>query len=147
MQVSPTTAQDTKDQFMQLLVTQLQNQDPLDPIKQYDFLSQLAQFSTLEGIEKLNDQVEQQAGLQAELLQLQQLSQAAQLVGSRITYQTTETADPIEGVVESVSTRNGRLQLNVGDDAVGLDQVVQILGPSDDDRWPAAAVMKLASLL
>lgn len=147
MQVSPTTAQDTKDQFMQLLVTQLQNQDPLDPIKQYDFLSQLAQFSTLEGIEKLNDQVEQQAGLQAELLQLQQLSQAAQLVGSRITYQTTETGGPIEGVVESVSTRNGRLQLNVGDDAVGLDQVVQILGPSDDDRWPAAAVMKLAGLL
>ena len=65
-----------RDQFMQLLTTQLRNQDPLEPVKQQDFLGQLAQFSQLQGIEKLNTNF-------AESLKFQQLSQGSSLVGSR----------------------------------------------------------------
>ena len=36
------------DQFLRLLITQLQNQDPLSPLSNEDFLSQLAQFQSLE---------------------------------------------------------------------------------------------------
>ena len=42
----------TSDTFLKLLITQLQNQDPLAPVGQHEFLQQLAQFSTVEGIEK-----------------------------------------------------------------------------------------------
>jgi flagellar basal-body rod modification protein FlgD len=147
MQVGTVSAKESHDQFMQLLVTQLQNQDPLDPIKQYDFISQLAQFSTLEGIEKLSDQVEQQAGLQAELLQLQQLSQAAELVGRNVTYQSASTGDPTQGIVESVSLTNGRLQLNIGEDTIGVDQLIDIHSPGETDKWSTTALMKLANLL
>ena len=147
MQVGAVTAKDSQDQFMQLLVTQLQNQDPLDPIKQYDFISQLAQFSTLEGIEKLADQVEQQSGLQSELLQLQQLSQAAELVGRQVTYQSNSTGETTQGIVDSVSITNGRLQLNIGDDAVGLDQIVEVHGPGQESQLSETALMGLANLL
>ena len=44
-----------KDAFLQLLVTQLKNQDPLQPMENGEFLAQLAQFSTVGGIEKVND--------------------------------------------------------------------------------------------
>ena len=49
-------AEPTKqDQFMQLLIAQLKNQDPLQPQENGEFLSQLAQFDTATGIKDLQD--------------------------------------------------------------------------------------------
>lgn len=48
------SAQQDKVQFLKLLTTQLQNQDPLNPMENAEITSQLAQLSTVEGIEKLN---------------------------------------------------------------------------------------------
>ncbi len=48
------TAADTKDQFLQMLVAQMKNQDPLNPLDNAAVTSQMAQISTVEGIEKLN---------------------------------------------------------------------------------------------
>ena len=42
-----------KDSFLKLLVTQLRNQDPLNPIEDKEFIAQMAQFSTLEEIQNL----------------------------------------------------------------------------------------------
>ncbi len=44
-----------KDQFLQLLVSQLKNQNPLDPIKDTEFVTQLATFSSLEQLAGMND--------------------------------------------------------------------------------------------
>lgn len=43
-----------KDAFLRLLTTQLQNQDPMDPVKNEDFVAQLAQFSSLEQLQNIN---------------------------------------------------------------------------------------------
>jgi flagellar hook assembly protein FlgD len=51
-----------KDAFLQLLVTQLKNQNPLDPQDNGAFVAQLAQFSSLEGITTLNDTSARLAG-------------------------------------------------------------------------------------
>jgi flagellar basal-body rod modification protein FlgD len=52
-----TAAQETEDRFLKLLVTQMQNQDPLNPLDNAQVTSQMAQLSTVTGIDKLNDTV------------------------------------------------------------------------------------------
>lgn len=54
-----------RDAFLRLLVLQLQNQDPLDPVKNQDFVSQLAQFSSLEQLTAINETLRNDQGVQA----------------------------------------------------------------------------------
>jgi flagellar basal-body rod modification protein FlgD len=70
-------AQDAADRFLKLLVAQLQNQDPLNPMDNAQVTTQLAQISTVSGINQLNDTV---AALGASMGVTQYL-QAASLVG------------------------------------------------------------------
>ncbi len=51
----PTTAADAQDRFLKLLVTQMKNQDPLNPLDNAQITSQLAQLSTVTGIDKMNE--------------------------------------------------------------------------------------------
>jgi flagellar basal-body rod modification protein FlgD len=71
------------DRFLKLLVTQLQNQDPLNPMDNAQITSQMAQINTVNGIEKLNTSVQ---GLGNQFVQLQALTGAA-LVGNQVTLQ------------------------------------------------------------
>ena len=57
--VAGTTAQATEQQFLQLLVAQLKNQDPLNPMDGTQFVTQLAQFSQLEQMIGVNQGVQQ----------------------------------------------------------------------------------------
>lgn len=54
-QATSNAAKSIQDQFLTLLVTQLKNQDPLDPMQNAELTSQLAQISTVEGITNLNN--------------------------------------------------------------------------------------------
>ena len=59
---STTTASSSaseKDQFLRLLITQIQNQNPLDPLDNAEFTSQLSQFAMLEELEQMNASLEQ----------------------------------------------------------------------------------------
>jgi len=55
-----------KDQFLKLLVAQLQNQDPMNPMDNQQFIAQLATFSSLEQLISINKGVSSLAGLTAE---------------------------------------------------------------------------------
>ena len=70
----------TADRFLKLLVTQMQNQDPLNPMDNAQVTSQMAQINTVSGIEKLNLAIE---GLSARFMQMQAL-QGAALVGHNV---------------------------------------------------------------
>ena len=52
--VGAATAKEASDRFLKLLVTQLKNQDPLNPMDNAQMTSQMAQISTVSGIEKLD---------------------------------------------------------------------------------------------
>ncbi len=69
--------QASADRFLKLLITQMQNQDPLNPMDNAQVTSQMAQINTVSGIEKLNLSVQ---GLSDQFLQMQAL-QGAALVG------------------------------------------------------------------
>ena len=77
---SATTAKEASDRFLKLLVTQLKNQDPLNPVDNAQMTSQMAQISTVSGIEKLNTTVE---GLNSQFVQMQAM-QGAALVGKEV---------------------------------------------------------------
>ena len=67
----------TEDRFLKLLVTQMKNQDPLNPMDNAEVTSQMAQLSTVTGIDKLNSTVE---ALSASMLASQSLS-AVSMIG------------------------------------------------------------------
>jgi flagellar basal-body rod modification protein FlgD len=69
------------DRFLKLLVTQMQNQDPLNPMDNAQITSQMAQINTVNGVEKLNTTVQ---GLNTQFSQLQALT-GASLVGRQVT--------------------------------------------------------------
>ena len=71
----------SEDRFLKLLVAQMQNQDPLNPMDNAQVTSQMAQINTVSGIEKLNTTV---PGLNSQFVQLQAL-QGATLVGRDVT--------------------------------------------------------------
>ena len=54
----------SQDDFLKLLTAQLKNQDPLNPVSNSDFTAQLAQFSTLSGVQQLNTSTQQMLALQ-----------------------------------------------------------------------------------
>jgi flagellar basal-body rod modification protein FlgD len=105
-----------QQQFLQLLTAQLQNQDPLNPVSSQDFATQLAQLSTVSGIQQLNSNIQQ-------LLQLQQLSQGAALMGKTVTYFASGANSPGKGVVQGVSLLNGQLQVQVSGQQVPVSLI------------------------
>jgi flagellar basal-body rod modification protein FlgD len=77
----PTKQQITRDDFLKLLISQLQNQDPLKPLDNQEFASQLATFNSLEQLIGVNEKLE---ALQNKLFQSNQFSATA-LIGKQIT--------------------------------------------------------------
>jgi flagellar basal-body rod modification protein FlgD len=78
--LTSTSASGTQEQFLKLLTTQLQNQDPLSPMDNAELTSQIAQINTVSGIATLNTSVQ---GLSSQFLQMQTL-QGAGLVGKSV---------------------------------------------------------------
>jgi len=76
------------DRFLKLLVTQMQNQDPLNPMDNAQITSQMAQINTVNGVENLNTTVQ---ALNTQFVQMQAL-QGASLVGHEVTLQGNRLA-------------------------------------------------------
>jgi flagellar basal-body rod modification protein FlgD len=76
-----TSAAGLQDSFMTLLVTQLQNQDPLNPMDSGQMTSQLAQISTVDGINKLNSTLQ---ALSSSMSTGQSMSSATSLIGHSV---------------------------------------------------------------
>ena len=79
-----------KNDFLQLLVTQLRNQDPVNPMESAEFASQLAQFNSVEQLINVNDSIEalaqQQAGNSTGLIN----TMASTLSGKSVKVQTSQ---------------------------------------------------------
>jgi flagellar basal-body rod modification protein FlgD len=74
-----------KDEFLKLLISQLQNQDPLEPMKDQEYVAQLAQFSSLEQLQSMNSILTQNAQYNMLLSQTINNTMATSLIGKEIT--------------------------------------------------------------
>lgn len=100
-----------KDAFLQLLVTQMQYQDPLEPTDNTEYMSQLAQFSQLESLNNLSTSYS--------------ISQALSLVGQCVILNTTNSSGgttQVAGLVQYVTVSNNQALLCVNDIYYTMDE-------------------------
>jgi flagellar basal-body rod modification protein FlgD len=120
---SVAAASDIQMDYMNLLVAQLQNQNPLDPLDNKDMSSQLAQFSQLQQLEKMNSSF-------ADVLDFAKRSYAASLIGKEVSFKAeTSTGESglSNGSVDQVyNDVDGEVYLVVGSNAVSLEDVLVI---------------------
>lgn len=92
----------TQDRFLTLLVTQLRNQDPLNPMDNAQVTSQIAQLSTVNGIKQLNNTLLALSGQ----MDISQSMQAANLIGKNILVSGTKVSlgsDPSNPMVKQAT--------------------------------------------
>lgn len=144
-----------KKEFLKLLITQLKNQDPMDPLKDKDFIAQLAQFSSLEQLQNMNDGLEKQ--MSSDLLMAQSISNAmvTTLIGKQVTIATDQVELQKEGGIKveyqadqaaknavfTVYDSNGRVVLSrdLGPVAAGQGSYSWDGKDGDGNRLPAGA--------
>ncbi|ETT53668.1 flagellar hook capping FlgD N-terminal domain-containing protein [Paenibacillus sp. FSL P4-0338] len=123
-----------KDQFLKILITQLQNQDPMQPMEDKEFIAQMAQFSS----------VEQLMNISTQLTALNQsLGSVSGLIGKDITWTDAETKLPKSGNVESIVVSSGVQYAVVGKERIALTDITQIQNagttPPAGSETPAAS--------
>jgi|SRR5690625_619257 len=121
-----------KDEFMKILMTQLQNQDPLNPMDDREFISQMATFSTLEQTMNMANSIDK-------LVQSQLMSpviQYSQMVGKEVSYEAfdDETGEDLgteTSIVAAVSQKDGWaiLELDNGE-KIYADAILQVKDPN-----------------
>ncbi|MDU4959904.1 MAG: flagellar hook capping FlgD N-terminal domain-containing protein [Sporomusaceae bacterium] len=99
-----------KDAFLKLLMVQLSNQDPLNPMSDTDFIAQMAQFSALEQMTNLNTSMS--------------AVRASSMIGKFVTW--GENGDEVGGIVTATLTVNGEPTLLVGNRSVKLSEVLSV---------------------
>ena len=106
-----------KEAFLQLLVTQMKYQDPLEPTDNTEYVSQLATFSELEQM--------------TNLVASNDLTRASQLVGQYVTVKQKNEVTGEEtitgGKVDYVSVENGKGYLNIGDSKYSIDDLDSVV--------------------
>lgn len=103
-----------QDAFLQLMITQMKNQDPLSPEKNSEFVAQLAQFSSVQGLEKLNSSFNSfSSGFQSN-----QALQASSLVGRSVSIEGSNSILAADGIISgtiTVPASTADLKINVYD--------------------------------
>jgi flagellar basal-body rod modification protein FlgD len=110
-----TSAQDQSDRFLKLLVAQLSNQDPMNPMDNSQMTSQIAQINTVSGIQQLNDTVK---------------SMAAQYTSMQVMQGTAMIGHQVVATGSTMSINAGVGTAAVSLDADASDVKLQVMTPS-----------------
>ncbi|NMB44863.1 MAG: flagellar hook capping protein [Firmicutes bacterium] len=112
-----------KHDFLRLLTTQLKHQDPMNPIKDQDFIAQLAQFTALEQTQNLAQAMEKFVESQEKM---GLISQATSLLGKEVVVVNSDTEQAAAGLVSAIQFTDGVPQLVVDGQAYFLWEVQTI---------------------
>ncbi len=115
-----------KEAFLQLLVAQMQNQDPLEPSSNTEYIAQLATFTQVEELQNVSASISQ--------------SQAGSLVGKLVIMVTKDTSGEtkyIDGVVERVVNKDGKTYLGIKDSLYDIDDLYSVVDEKYYDKFNA----------
>jgi flagellar basal-body rod modification protein FlgD len=130
-----------KDDFLKLLVAQMQNQDPLNPMDNKDSIAQLASFSSLEQMTNIATAMNTLSQSMTNFSQQSSLTQGAGMIGKWVSGVDTDGETTIEGTVESVKWLDGdpKLQIRKTDGTL-VDLEMGLLTSVQDQQPTSAAV-------
>ncbi len=103
-------AQLGKNDFLELMVAQLQAQNPLEPTSDTEYVAELAQFSQLEQTSNLAQTTASSAGEQ-------RIAQAVALIGHKVSFLSPATGATVEGEVQNAEISTSGATLTVGGEA------------------------------
>ena len=148
-----------KDAFLQLLITQLQHQDPTNPMDDREFISQMAQFSSLEQMQNMTKAME---SLLASQQQTQMMSYTTfigkEVKWHEITEEKDEKGNPVvnegTGVIESLKFVDGNVVFKLADGKeIAPGNISGILGGASDsssngnNNVPESPLVKASQLI
>ncbi len=107
-----------KDTFLKLLVAQLQNQDPLEPMDNKDFIGQLSQLNSAEQLTTLNDNF-------SDFLQSQAIAQASGMIGKTVQINVLG-GTTVSGTVSRVVIKDAIPEVEVNGVLYPLEDVAEI---------------------
>lgn len=118
-----------KDDFLRILIAQLQNQDPTNPMDDREFIAQMAQFSSLEQMTNMNRQMERFVASQMD----SKMFQFSHMIGKEVRYVsgTDLNERPVfsTAVVESISQKGDKVAIKLSNGLwVSEDEIVEIRG-------------------
>lgn len=122
-----------KDDFLKILITQLQNQDPMQPMEDKDFIAQMAQFSALEQTTNMATQLEAMR---------YSPGMTASILGMNVSWIATDSQGNVStksGTVDSIVVRDGIPYAKVGKDEVKMEDLTTIQYSTDSTGTEADA--------
>ncbi|NMB32960.1 MAG: flagellar biosynthesis protein FlgD [Clostridium sp.] len=110
-----------KDEFLNLLVTQLRYQDPLNPVEDKEFIAQMAQFSALEQMQNLN----------ASFAATKAFGMMGKYITARLIDEDSSKVENIAGTVGGVKMEGSKTFLQVGNKDIPIDKVLSVKESSE----------------
>ncbi|HZG77472.1 MAG TPA: flagellar hook capping FlgD N-terminal domain-containing protein [Paenibacillus sp.] len=108
-----------KDQFLKILITQLQNQDPAAPMQDREFIAQMAQFSSLEQMMNMTKEIQDLR---------QSLGIASGMIGREVTWLTYDESGEVTGentgVVEGIVIKEGAQYAEIDGQQIAVGDIV-----------------------
>ena len=108
-----------------VLLVELQNQDPLNPMENAEFVAQLTQLNTLQEIQNLNNTLTNVFGKDS-------IEDASNLIGKVASGYSAESAGVVEGLVHSVFKENDSVYVGIGNSKLLLSEVSDVTLPVID---------------
>ncbi|TDX51928.1 flagellar hook assembly protein FlgD [Orenia marismortui] len=121
----------TTDDFLSLLVTELQYQDPTEPMENSQMMSQMTEYTSLQQSDQLTKTIENLNTSISSLINYQQFSQAGQLIGKEVTVEQTnsesEEVETITGKIEKVDLSDGNINVVIDGESYSVANIQEIL--------------------
>ncbi len=106
------------EQYMKLLLTQLKNQNPMDPMDNSKMLAQMSDMASLQATNEMQDSFD-------DVMQLVNLTGGANLVGREVEY--FEGSKKVKDTVDAVTVENGQMKVQCGDTKLKLSDIKSVL--------------------
>ncbi len=108
-----------KEDFLKLMIAQLSNQDPMDPLSNEEYIAQMATFSQLEQLTNLNSNF-------TSFMKGQEVSQYASLIGKNVSGIADDGETAVTGIIDSISFEGDKTIAKIDSYNVPVDTIKEI---------------------